>query len=132
VTEYVGLTWDHPRGHHALAASAERVGGEHSLRWEVQPLEGFESAPVAELARRYDLLVLDHPHVGDAVAAGSLRPIDELFDADQVRIWEGSAVGASMSSYRWAGRPWALPLDAATQVSVRRRDRVPQPPRSWD
>lgn len=132
MTDYVGLTWDHPRGRHALAAAAELVGGERSLRWEVQSLEGFESAPVAELARRYDLLVLDHPHLGDAVAAGSLRPIDELFDGDQVRIWEESAVGPSMGSYRWQGRLWALPLDAATQVSVRLRNRVPDPPQSWD
>src|SRR5699024_8056953 len=30
-----------------------------------------------------------------------------------------------------AGRHWALPLDAATQVSARRRDLVPVPPRTW-
>lgn len=132
MTDYVGLTWDHPRGRNALEVAAGRVGGGDTLRWEVQPLEGFESAPIAELAGRYDLLVLDHPHLGDAIAADCLRAIDGLFDADQVRDWERAAVGPSVGSYRVSGRLWALPLDAATQVAARRRDLVPQAPTSWD
>ena len=132
MTDYVGLTWDHPRGRTALRAAAGDLGAGDTLRWEVQSLEGFESAPVAELARRYDLLVLDHPHLGDARATGSIRPLDELFDAALVRTWEDAAVGPSAASYRAAGRTWALPLDAATQVSVRRRERVPDAPQTWD
>ncbi|MCJ7872787.1 enoyl-CoA hydratase-related protein [Phaeobacter sp. J2-8] len=38
---YLGLTWDHPRGFNALAA-AEKNGG--PVHWDVQPLEGFETA----------------------------------------------------------------------------------------
>lgn len=131
MTAFVGLTWDHPRGRNALEASAARVGGADSLRWEVQSLEGFESAPIDELAKKYDLLVLDHPHLGDALATDSLRPIDELFDAAQITRWEQEAVGSSIASYRMGGRLWALPLDAATQVSVRRRALVPEAPQSW-
>lgn len=132
MTEYVGLTWDHPRGRNALAAAAGDLGGGDSLRWDVQPLEGFESAPIDELAQRYDLLVLDHPHLGDALATDSIRPLDELFDAEQVGRWSDAAAGPSIASYRMDGRLWALPLDAATQVSVRRLDLVPEQPRTWD
>lgn len=132
MTDFVALTWDHPRGRNALQAAASRLGGGDSLRWDVQPLEGFESAPIEELADRYDLLVLDHPHLGDALAAGSLRPMDELFDAAQVRAWEAAAVGPSIASYRMAGRLWALPLDAATQVSARLRTQVEVAPADWD
>ncbi|MDQ0644019.1 hypothetical protein [Microbacterium murale] len=132
MTEYVGLTWDHPRGRAALEAAAGDLGSGDSLRWEVQPLEGFESAPIDDLARRYDLLVMDHPHLGDARQHDSIRPIDELFDADQLREWESAAVGPSITSYRMADRLWALPLDAATQVSARRRDLVLDAPSTWD
>lgn len=132
MTEYVGLTWDHPRGRNALTAAAGDLGGGDSLRWEAQPLEGFESAPIDELAQRYDLLVLDHPHLGDALATDSIRPLDELFDAEQLAQWSDAAAGPSMASYRMDGRLWALPLDAATQVSVRRLDLVSEPARTWD
>lgn len=132
MTDYLGLTWDHPRGRHALEAASGDLGDGDTLRWEVQPLEGFESAPIDELARRYDLLVLDHPHLGDARAGDSIRALDELFDAVQLRAWADAAVGPSIASYSLDGRLWALPLDAATQVSVRRRDLVHDAPETWD
>ena len=50
---YHGLTWDHPRGYAALAAS----GGE-LIHWDKHPLEGFESRPIAEQCALYDLVVL--------------------------------------------------------------------------
>lgn len=132
MTAYVGLTWDHPRGRNALEAASGDLGGGDTVRWEVQSLEGFESAPIDELSRRYDLLVLDHPHLGDALAARSIRPIDELYSPAQVQEWTDAAVGPSIASYRMDGHLWALPLDAATQVSVRRRDLVTTAPVTWD
>ncbi|MFK4789683.1 hypothetical protein [Microbacterium sp. ZW T5_56] len=132
MTDFVGLTWDHPRGRHALEAAAGDLGDGDTLRWEVQSLEGFESAPIAELARDYDLLVLDHPHLGDALSAGSLRRLDELFPDELRRRWEADAVGPSIDSYRWGGGLWALPLDAATQVSARRTALVPTAPATWE
>ena len=132
MTDYVGLTWDHPRGRNALEAASGDLGDGDTLRWEVQSLEGFESAPIDELARHYDLLVLDHPHLGDALASDGIRPLDELFDEDQLRAWADAAVGPSIASYRMDGLLWALPLDAATQVSARRRDLVVDAPQTWD
>ncbi|GAA1702843.1 extracellular solute-binding protein [Microbacterium sediminicola] len=126
-----GLTWDHPRGRHALEAAARTVAP-GLIEWDVQPLEGFESAPIDELAARYDLLVLDHPHLGDAIATDSLQPIDALFPAEQVTAWRDAAVGPSIASYTVGDRLWALPLDAATQVSVRNPARVASPPSTWD
>lgn len=134
VTDFVGLTWDHPRGRDALEAAAATfsAAGPDTLRWEAQPLEGFESAPIDELAARYDLLVLDHPHLGDALAADCIRPLDELFAPDVLAAWSARSVGPSAASYRVAGRDWALPLDAATQVSARRADLVPDAPDDWE
>lgn len=125
----LGLTWDHPRGRDALREAARRAP-EPVVEWVVQPLEGFESAPIAELAAAHDLLVLDHPHIGEAVAEGCLRPLDDLFPAADLARWRDGSVGPSMASYVWAGRHWALPLDVATQVVARRPD-LPTPA-SWD
>jgi multiple sugar transport system substrate-binding protein len=132
---FLGLTWDHPRGRDALEEAARRANAgrpEPLLDWAVQPLEGFESAPIAELAARHDLLVIDHPHIGEAAAEGCLRPLDELFPAGALAAWARGSVGPSFASYVWGGRPWALPLDVATQVMARRPDIVAAPPADWD
>jgi multiple sugar transport system substrate-binding protein len=123
---FVGLTWDHPRGREALQAAEFP-----ELRWELQPLEGFESSPIGELAERYDLIVLDHPHLGDALAAGCLRPMEDFFGSDELDGWAAEAVGPSARAYSLAGQTWALPLDAATQVSARRPQLLETSPQTW-
>lgn len=128
-----GLTWDHPRGYQALEAAAQRAAESAvSISWDRHPLEGFESHPVAELCADYDLIVLDHPHVGDAVAAGCLTPLEELFLAHEIAGWNTKFVGRSAASYKYAGRHWALPLDAATQVMAHRRDSLDAAPQTWE
>ena len=129
---YRGLTWDHPRGYEALEAAAEQARETLSLTWDRHSLEGFEERPIAEQCALYDLVVLDHPHVGEAVAAQCLRPLEELFTADEIAAWRDEAMGRSLASYHYAGRHWALPQDAATQVMAWRRDRLETPPVLWD
>ncbi|MFI7351298.1 extracellular solute-binding protein [Streptomyces sp. NPDC049936] len=124
---YHGLTWDHPRGHDALAACAGDL-----VHWDVQPLEGFESHPIDELCARYDLVVLDHPHLGEALRTGCLRPLDDLFTSAELARWDAGSIGPTMRSYAMDGRQWALPLDAATQVAATRTDLVGAPPADWD
>ncbi|MDQ0839921.1 extracellular solute-binding protein [Sphingomonas faeni] len=132
--DYRGLTWDHPRGHNALAEAARLTGaaGTGSIAWDTHSLEGFESRPIAEQCALYDLVVLDHPHVGEAVASDCIVPLEELFAADEIAALEADTVGPSLASYRFAGRHWALPLDAATQVMAYRSDWNEAPPTSWD
>ena len=133
---YRGLTWDHPRGYHALAAAAgtlDKATDGLAITWDRQPLEGFETHPIADLCARYDLIVLDHPHVGEAVACEGLIPLESLFDATEIASWGAAAIGRSLASYHYAGRHWALPLDAATQVMAVRPDLVDAPlPETWD
>jgi len=117
---YHGLTWDHPRGYRALEAASARAGG--LIAWDRQPLEGFEAHPIADLCARYDLVVLDHPHVGEAFAAGCLRPLETLFTDAEIAAFRREAIGPSLTSYRYGGQHWALPLDAASQVMAYRAD----------
>ncbi|MDL2398137.1 carbohydrate ABC transporter substrate-binding protein [Rhizobium mayense] len=132
---FIGLTWDHPRGYDALAETARRVNEGRStplIHWNKQPLEGFESAPIAELAERNDLLVMDHPHIGEAVAEECFLPLEDLYPTELLQAWQRDSVGPSAASYRWDGRTWALPLDVATQVMARRIDYIAEPPRDWE
>ncbi len=129
---YVGLTWDHPRGYSALRAAAVEVAPAGLLQWEKQPLEGFESHPIGELVARYDLLVLDHPHVGEAAALDCLLPLEEVFSAEQVATWTRQTIGPAMDSYLWQGRHYALPLDVATQVAVCGPTFDGEAPDNWD
>ncbi len=60
------MTWDHPRGYDPLVACnvVWRARSGVAVEWDRRSLQDFESFPVEELARSYDLLVTDHPHVG--------------------------------------------------------------------
>lgn len=124
IQSYTALTWDHPRGHHALRDAAAEVapGQDLSIAWDKQPLEGFESHPIADLCARYDLVVLDHPHVGEAIEAQCLVPLEDVFGSEELSALGAATIGPCLSSYRYAGKHWALPLDAATQVMAYRPD----------
>lgn len=128
-----GMTWSHPRGYDPMVVTsrawAARTGVE--ITWEKRSLADFESFPVRDLAAAFDLIVIDHPHVGQITREGCLAPLDvEAGDTDRAAIAAGS-VGGSYRSYTWQGRQWALPIDAAAQVLAFRPDLLPSPPRQW-
>ena len=134
--QYRGLTWDHPRGYSALRAAAGRLDAATDgigITWDKHSLEGFEAHPIADLCERYDLVVFDHPHIGEAVAAGCLQPLESLLTASEIAAMEADTIGPCLSSYRLDGLHWGLPLDAATQVMAYRADlHDAPPPVTWD
>ena len=124
---YAGLTWNHPRGFRALDASALRWSTESfHVHWDRQSLEQFESRPIAEICSRYDLVVLDHPHIGEAAAANCLVPLEEWCGSEEIDRIREESIGQVLESYFYEGKLWALPLDAATQVLACRTDLMPQ------
>ncbi|MFE7223787.1 extracellular solute-binding protein [Nocardioides sp. NPDC057577] len=129
-----GMTWEHPRGYDCQVAAsqeyARRTGIE--VRWEYRSLQAFADAPLGELAERFDLLVIDHPHVPLAVAEGVLAPLDGAGHDDELAALAADAVGSSHASYRHAGRQYGLATDAAAQVAAHRPDRLPAPPGTWE
>jgi multiple sugar transport system substrate-binding protein len=128
-----GMTWSHPRGYDPLVACGrlwrERTGVE--IAWDKRSLQDFESFPVEELARRYDLIVIDHPHVGQITRENCLAPFDDPARAAEDAALAQASIGPSWPSYFWEGKQWALPIDAATQVQAWRADLIEAPPRSW-
>jgi multiple sugar transport system substrate-binding protein len=129
-----GMTWSHPRGYDPLVACADIWHGRTGVRieWDRRSLQDFESYPVEELARRYDLIVIDHPHVGQILAEGCLVPLDIAEREAERQALSAATVGASYPSYGFGGRQWAFPIDAATQVQAWRPDLLAAPLTSWD
>jgi multiple sugar transport system substrate-binding protein len=128
-----GMTWSHPRGFDPMVACSgdwqARTGV--AVEWDKRSLQDFESFPVEELARRYDLIVIDHPHVGQITAENCLSPLDVSGREAEFADLASASVGASFPSYRWEGRQWAFPIDAATQVAAFRPDRMAAAPVRW-
>src|SRR5918992_3386900 len=137
--ELRGISWDHPRGHDCMVATAEAyatVQPEVRIVWETRSLQAFADFPVQKLAEIYDLLVIDHPFVGFAAADGCLLPLDEQIGAAVLADQAANSVGPSHRSYSYGGDQWALATDAAGHVSAYRPDLVErldiEVPRSWD
>jgi multiple sugar transport system substrate-binding protein len=129
-----GMTWDHRRAVDPLLATHAMFAERHpgiEIEWSARPLHGFEFTPVAELARSYDIIILDHPFCGDIAASKCLLPLDDILAGDL----RSAFVGPSLESYSYAGRIWALPVDAACQVAVSRPDLMARldasPPKDW-
>jgi len=128
------MTWDHPRGYDPLAAASRvwaEMGGE-TIEWDRRSLQDFESYPVEQLARRYDLIVIDHPHVGQVADAGCLVALEEVCDPVTLSEIAAGSVGGSFESYNWSGHQWALPIDAAAQVQAWAPGRIEAPLTDWD
>ena len=129
-----GMTWSHPRGYDPMVACAklwkEKTGVD--ITWDKRSLQDFESFPVDQLARNYDMIVIDHPHVGVIVAENSLAPLDVPGREADLAALAAASVGPSFASYAYGGRQWALPIDAAAQVQAFRPDLIAGPAKTFE
>lgn len=102
------------------------------MEWDRRSLQDFESYPVELLARRYDLIVVDHPHMGQVTAEGCLFALEGEEHKRELEALARGSVGPSFASYMWQGRQWALPIDAATQIQAWRSDILTTCASSWE
>ncbi|MEI7024205.1 ABC transporter substrate-binding protein [Paenibacillus sp. y28] len=133
-----GMTWNHPRGVlplQAAAAKFQQLNPEVEITWDARSLHDFEAYPLDLLAEKYDLMMVDHPHLGTAVKLGVLVPLNEHVSAAFLDDQRANSVGKSHESYEFDGRQWAFAADAAAQVSAFRPDLLQQhglqAPRTW-
>ena len=76
-------------------------------------------------------MIIDHPGLGAAITAGAILPLRRLVPLEVIEGWKASSFGPTWDSYVVGGQLWALPVDAATQVSVFRPGLLPGAPRTW-
>ncbi len=134
MTRLTGMTWDHPRGVDPLLAAAPAAAKDPGVQveWDRRSLQDFEQYPLDGLARRYDLIVMDHPHIGDAIAADAVIPMQDLLPAERLEALRADCLPVVWDSYVVDRRSWALPVDAATQVLVWRPGALDRAPATWD
>jgi multiple sugar transport system substrate-binding protein len=125
-----GTTWGHVRGYAPMLVTAEQYRGDGGVpvEFDVRSLQQFADQPLAELVSTYDVLVFDHPFIGEAAERGLLAPLDDLLPGSLLADAAAGSVGPSSESYRWAGSAYALPIDAAFHVSARRPDLMSEAP----
>jgi multiple sugar transport system substrate-binding protein len=128
------MTWSHPRGYDPMVACSALWEAQTGvgIDWDKRSLQDFESYPVQDLARAYDLIVIDHPHVGQITQENCLAPLDVPGREGERAALAAGSVGQSYASYEWQGRQWGFPIDAATQVLAWRPDLLPAAPVTWD
>lgn len=132
--ELRGMTWDHSRGYDPMVATSEAFSKAHpgvKITWEKRSLQAFADRPIEEMADAYDLMVIDHPHVGEVARSGLLLALDGKGHEPELRALSGQSVGASHPSYEFGGHQWALAIDAATPVAAFRPDLIDAAPTDW-
>ncbi len=134
-----GMSWDHPRGHDPMVATAKRFGELHpdiDIQFSTRSLKDFGDFPIEKLTDTYDIIVIDHPFCGVAVETGCILPLEGLVGADFLAEQAANSVGPSHRSYDFAGHHWALATDAAGHVSAHRPDLLAAlgvaAPTTWD
>lgn len=130
-----GMTWNHERGIRPLVESSKLFREKYGvdIQWDARSLSDFELFPLEELAKCYDLIMIDHPHIGVAHEKSLLIPLDEQLGKEFLEQQELGAVGKSYESYHWKGHQYAIPLDAAAQVGAYRADLLDERvPETWE
>ena len=102
------------------------------IAWERRSLQAFADRPIREMTNDFDLVVIDHPHVGEVARDEILVALDTVGRTAELEELEKHSVGLSHQSYNFRGHQWALAIDAATPVASYREDLLSNPPLRWD
>lgn len=130
-----GITWDHPRGYEPLMACSAVYEKQSAVKieWHKRSLTAFGDQSLEELCNNFDLLIIDHPHVGLAENKGLLEPLENMIPTEKLECINTQSAGPSFLSYNYLNKQWALPIDAAMQAAAYRPDLLAeeQLPGTW-
>jgi multiple sugar transport system substrate-binding protein len=134
-----GITWDHSRALPPLVATAQRFEELHpgvTITWAKRGLHDFGHAGLEPLAAQYDLLVIDHPMVGEAWRSRVLVDLKTSLPQHFLARLAAESIGQSYESYLFEGRLFALPIDVAAPTASYRPDLLSQlglsVPQTWE
>ena len=117
----LGMTWDHPRGFDSIVAATEAYhmhASDCHITWHKRSLKDFGDFPIERLIEKYDMIMIDHPFVGEAQEKKLLHPLESILPAEFMSSQNQAHIGPTFESYSYGGEQWALPVDAATQVGA--------------
>jgi multiple sugar transport system substrate-binding protein len=120
-----GITWNHSRAFPPLIAAAQRFAEIHSgatITWEKRSLHEFGHASLSDLCECFDLIIVDHPMMGEAHCQSLLVDLKPLVPSASLDEMSADSVGLSYESYIFDGHLYALPIDAATPAASSRPD----------
>jgi multiple sugar transport system substrate-binding protein len=119
-----GIAWDHRRCWGPLDASIApyKAASGVDVRWDRRSLYSFGEGDLGSFADTYDLVIYDHPFVGDVRANGWMLDLTPFLSTEQRAHFDADEVGASWRSYAYGGGIWALPIDTAAQTAAWRPD----------
>jgi multiple sugar transport system substrate-binding protein len=133
-----GITWNHSRALPPLVATAQRfeeLNPGIQVEWKKRTLHEFGHQDIVSLARDFDLLVIDHPMVGDAERHNALLDLLPMLSTSEMEDLAGDSIGLSYASYLYHDALWALPIDAAAPAASLRLDLMEkhslQEPETW-
>lgn len=120
-----GITWDHDRGLLPLLETTKnfhKLYPDIDIRWKKRTLKEFGDFPVEELAKEYDLLLIDHPFSGEAYEHNILIDYNRYMSAEELQIRQEQELGKTHRCYNYNGKQMALSVDIAAMVSAYRAD----------
>lgn len=136
--ELLGSTWGHERGYGPLIGlnQKHRELFPASVKWDIRSLEAFGDHSLEDLTNNFDLVIFDHPFIGEAAEKKLLLPLNEYLDPKFLQDLSTNSIGNSYNSYVWKDDLFALPIDVAGHVSARRLDLFEKfglsAPKSWE
>lgn len=128
-------SFDEPSGAYqaGIEACNKQAGGRYEI--ELVPLPTDASQQRELLVRRLaaedqsiDVLSMDVIWTAEFAQAGWIRPVAE----DLAREVRGNTLEGPLETATYQDRLWAIPHNSNTQLLWYRKDRVEEPPRTWD
>ena len=136
--QLTGIAWDHSRALPPLVATAQRYEETHRgvrIHWQKRTLDEFGHAPIDELAKKFDLIVIDHPWAGFCFEKNLVLDLAQVAPPAALAELKKNSIGPTFDSYVYQNKLLALPIDAATPAPSWRADLLEranvQPPQTW-
>ena len=74
------MTWEHVRGYGCLVAADPFLQSQLGITidWTARSLLAFGDQKIEEFYQDFDLMVIDYPHIPDAVASGTVVAFEDF------------------------------------------------------
>ncbi len=132
------IAWDDPRCTDPLEAAAVEWEARTGGRIEIsrRPLTAFNDQPLRELSPACDVMIIDFPHISQAMQEEAIIPIEEIVDDEVTRSVSANAIGPAQASFLVDGVNSAFCSDAACHVAAHRPATLSgygaSAPETWD